>query len=145
MNLTEHITSALTRLDWNVVDELHHIPRGKRGSLQEALRLEYAGYRMAHRAAKAALSPKAALAQAVFNLRRWTPEFQPRYDAGFFFEGSHMSRTLACDPLAVQIEAMAASGGHGNPNGIETGCPDKRAMDRRPTEVATRSAMSLAG
>jgi hypothetical protein len=106
-----NIAAMLTRVDWTVVEELHHIPEGRSGSLQEALRVEYAAYRSAHRQLGADLPPRAALIQAVFNIRRTHPDFLPLYDASFFYEGSHMSRTLAADPLSEEIQAIAAQGG----------------------------------
>lgn len=112
MNLTEAIAQA----DWSIVEELHHIPQGKSGTPQRALRMEYAAYRRLHRQLGTKLPPSAALTQAVFNVRRIWPDFEPRYDAGFFFEGSHMSRTLAGDDLTAEIEAMAANGGDGVPS-----------------------------
>ena len=120
-----NIPDMIARIDWTVVDELHHIPEGRKGSLQEALRVEYAAYRALHRKLGTALTPRAALDQAIFNIRRAFPEFQPRYDAGFFFEASHMSRTLAGDPLAAEIHDMAANGG-----GVHTH-PHRRASNDR--------------
>jgi hypothetical protein len=102
-----NIADMLTRVDWTVVDELHHIPEGRRGSLQEALRVDYAAYRSAHRQLGADLPPRAALDQAVFNIRRTNPDFMPLYNATFFLERAQPSRTLAADPLAVEIQEMA--------------------------------------
>ena len=109
-----NIAAMLARIDWTVVEELHHLPEGREGSLQEALRGEYAAYRSTHREMGADLPPRAALVQAVFNIRRTHPEFKPRYDASFFYESSHMTRTLADDPLTAEIQAMAAQGGGGS-------------------------------
>jgi len=106
-----NIPAMLSRIDWTVIEELHHIPEGRKGSLQEALRVEYAAYRSIHRHLGADLSPRFALIQAVFNIRRTHPDFEPLYDASFFYEGTHMARTLAADPLSREIQAVAASGG----------------------------------
>jgi hypothetical protein len=109
MNLIE----KLYEVDWWVVDELSHIPTGAKGSSQEALRDDYAAYRKIHRKLSADLPARAALVQAVYNLRRLDRNFDPAYDAAFFFGGSTISRTLSADPLAAEIEAMAAQGGGG--------------------------------
>src|SRR5579884_3391085 len=105
------IASALSRTDWTIVDELHHIPCGRKGSLQEALRVEYSAYRRIHRQLGSALPPRAAFVQAIHNIRRRFPDFQPAYDAGFFFEQSRMGATLHDDPLAREVAAIAAAGG----------------------------------
>lgn len=105
------IADALKHIDWTILDELEHIPAGKAGSLQAALRVEYAQYRTIHRQLNARLPARAALIQAVYELRRTNPEFEPRYDAPFFYEGSLMSRALSSDPLAEEIHATAAKGG----------------------------------
>lgn len=79
-NLGEHLSDV----DWTVVQELSHIPRGHEQPLQEMLRREYVAYRKIHRDMAASLPPQAALDQAVFNIRRDAPDFQPQYDIAFF-------------------------------------------------------------
>ena len=137
-----NITQMLSRVDWTVVEELHHIPEGRKGSLQDTLRMEYAAFRSAHRQLGADLPPRAALAQAVFNIRRAEPEFQPRYDAGFFYEGSHMSRTLSADPLTAEIQALAAQGG-GHPRRPDLEA--HKARDKAPAAMAKELAHSSNG
>ncbi|GEM_PF-5446252 len=105
------LSQQISAVDWTVVEELHHIPHGRKSSLQEALRVEYAAYRKLHRQLGASLPPSAALQQAVHNLRRAFPDFEPRYDRAFFFEGSRTGRSLAGDPLAAEIHNQAANGG----------------------------------
>ena len=107
MNL-EH---ALASIDWTVVDELKHIPRGAAGSGQESLRLEYAAYRSLHRRMSPALQPSDALVQAIVNVQRTQTGFAPRYDHAFFFGGATVSATLADDELAMEIHSLAHNGG----------------------------------
>ncbi len=107
MNLIQKIA----RVDWTVVEELQHVPAGAKGSWQEALRNEYAAYRKIHRNIAPSLPPRAALSQAIHNIQRIDPKFQPRYDAEFFFGGTRMSTTLKGDPLAAEIMSIAANGG----------------------------------
>ena len=78
-----NIRTGLFQLDWELVDELHHIPIGRKGSPQEVLRTEYAAYRAIHRSIGANLPAQAAFDQAVFNIHREAPGFQPRSDSHF--------------------------------------------------------------
>jgi hypothetical protein len=63
------------------MDELQQIPRGKQGSAQEALRQEYIAFRTLHRRLSAPLPPAAAFDQALFNIRRAAPTFEPKTGA----------------------------------------------------------------
>lgn len=143
MNLTE----KLSQVDWTVVDELHHIPHGRKGSLQETMRTEYVAYRKLHRELGGG-PPRLALFQAIFNIRRTHPGFNPRYDADFFFGHGAMSSTLAGDPLSAQIHAAASSGGaaplrprsHVAPDdqGVQSDHPAAREPDREVVGAARR-------
>ena len=84
------------------------------------------------------LPARAALLQAAFNIQRTHPEFKPRYDAGFFFEGAHMGSTLVTDPLAEEIHAMAADGGR-RPVGIPTASMDETASHAAMQHVGSRA------
>jgi hypothetical protein len=68
-----------------VAEELQHIRRGLPHSEQEELRTEYAAFRTLHLGDSEILPASAALIQAVFNIRRHSPAFEPEYDLAFFF------------------------------------------------------------
>ncbi len=128
------ITDAVSRIDWKVVEELSHIPAGKKHSLQDDLRIEYAAYRTIHRQLEADLPARAALMQAVYNIRRSHPRFKPHYDEAFFFGGSRMSMTLAGDPLVEEIQAVAAAGGQGKTK-VKLGSLPSREVPIAATEM----------
>ena len=111
--LSMNLRKALASIDWTVVEELRHIPRGSHSSAQEALRHEYATFRTFHRSDTPFLQPCDALVQAIVNVRRDHPRFVPKYDHAFFFGGSTLAASLAEDELAMEIHATAFNGGDG--------------------------------
>ncbi|HZT95925.1 MAG TPA: hypothetical protein VFB34_03710 [Chloroflexota bacterium] len=128
------ITNALGRVDWTVIDELSHLPSGRHASAQEELRQEYYALRIIHRQIGAQLPPRAALTQALYNVRRRHPRFHPRYDSSYFFGESKMATTLSGDPHVEEIEAMALAGGHGRRR-PEAPSPVESSEARRYTEA----------
>jgi hypothetical protein len=109
--LSMNLQNALASIDWTVVDELKHIPRGGASSPQEELRHEYAAFRTLHRRMSDQLTRRDALVQAMVNVRREYPSYVLKYDDAFFFGGSPIAATLVEDELAMAIHAMAAAGG----------------------------------
>lgn len=102
---------ALTTIDWVVVAELRHIPAGPDGSAQEQLRCEYAAYRTIHRQMTDKLRPRDALSQALLEVRRRWPDFNPEYDRAFFSSGAARVTVAIEDELILDVERMAANGG----------------------------------
>ncbi len=67
-----------------VKSELKNIPRNRKGSDQNFLRLFYNGLRRPDLAQKSPQGPSAVLKMAIKQLQKTNPDFEPNFDKSFF-------------------------------------------------------------
>jgi len=80
----EVLSMRLSEMEHIVKEELAHIPKGPRGSLQMILRAAYPMQRKHDLKLEPATSRNESLARAVTAVKQSQPTFRPEYDGEFF-------------------------------------------------------------
>jgi len=70
-------------IDFQIKQDLTHIPRGVKGSPQNILRMQYAIVRR-HDISKTTKTKEDTLREAIIIVKKQFPDFQPKYDATYF-------------------------------------------------------------